>query len=62
MEQFNNVIHAHERTVQAQLQMQRTLQEEKEINQRLLKQLGEVDEEKRLLEKIVEQHEVQTEL
>ena len=37
--------------------MQRTLQEEKEANQRLIKQLGEIDEEKRLLEKIVEQHE-----
>ena len=42
--------------------MQRTLQEEKEINGRLIRQLTEVDEEKKLLEKIVEQHEIQTEL
>ena len=36
MEQFSNVVQAHEKTVQAQLQIQRTLQEEKVMNNRLL--------------------------
>lgn len=62
MRQYNEMLGEHEKTLQEQIALKRTLQEEKEINSKLLDKLQQVNYEKEILERIVEQQDIQNTL
>ena len=62
LQEYNAVLHDQEKTLKSQVHLQRTLQEERDLNQRLLNKLKQTDTEKELLQRIVEQQEIQNNL